>query len=117
MPVTLNRKPSYDEQTVKALRRITQANISATELDELISDCKKPDADQQLVLAVFNERNVGCAFLKGPEIKALVVHPATRNRGVGERFLTLLAEQINGLYCAEGLDCRFINKVLKPIQP
>lgn len=117
MPVTLNRKPSYDELTVKALRRISQTSLTAAALDELIDQWQKPDSDQQLVLAVFNERNVGCAFIKGREIKAFVVHPATRNRGVGRRFLTLLAEQTDGLYCAEGLDCGFINQVLKPIQP
>jgi ribosomal protein S18 acetylase RimI-like enzyme len=63
----------------------------------LIEHWQKEESDLELCFAEFNQRNVGFVFLRGNEIKALVVHPATRRRGVGQRIVDILALEIGQL--------------------
>lgn len=112
MPVSLNRHIPFNAETQRALQRIAGQTLSSDELSQLENSWQKSDADHELAFAVFNERNVGFAYLKGAEIQAFVVHSATRSRGVGGRFVALLAEQIDGLCVSDTLDSGFLDHAL-----
>ena len=58
-------------------------------------DSAVTQGEQRLFAAHFNGKPVGVALLAGasPQLEWMVVHPATRGRGVGRDFLRLLEKE------------------------
>jgi ribosomal protein S18 acetylase RimI-like enzyme len=97
VPISLIRNVNKTEQSLSSLKRISGGFDSMDGILPLVQQWQNQESELELCFGVFNQRNVGFVFLRGSEIKALVVHPATRRRGVGQRIIDLLTSEIGQL--------------------
>ena len=97
VPISLVRNVDKTEQSLSSLKRISSGIVPLDGILSLVEHWQKEENELELCFAEFNQRNVGFVFLQGNEIKALVVHPATRRRGVGQRIVDILTSEIGQL--------------------
>lgn len=95
MPLEITQFP-LDSDHIDQLTSVLRENNDV--LSALTQACERPDSARiQLWIGIFNAKPVSLALLE-PEgaqwqVTQLVVHPATRNRGVGAETLRLVALQ------------------------
>jgi hypothetical protein len=99
MPLEITQFP-LDSDHIDQLTSVLRENNDV--LTALAQACEAPDsARTQLWIGIFNAKPVSLALLEREleqagaqwQVSQLVVHPATRNRGVGAETLRLIALQ------------------------
>jgi len=93
VPVSLRYVPEITGQVIDAVERIGQDLGPDSRVWATVQRWRLRPSDYDCYLAEFNTRIVAFALLQGNEIKALAVHRATRQRGIGQRLLSLLVAQ------------------------
>lgn len=88
MPLEVQARPLDDAQLSDLAGVLRDDAALAQRLGAAIG---RPNV--QLWVGIFNARPVSLALVEGGELQLLVVHPATRGRGVGADTLRLAARQ------------------------
>lgn len=93
MPVIISQ-PNKITHSLKVslqsvVKDLSSDHTAKSALDSWLNKNKKWD----LWVAEFNDRVVGYALIKDNTLKAIAVHPATRDRGVGTRMMSKLADK------------------------
>ncbi len=85
MPITVEFHPSRPELAQTFAQVLRDAPDQAAELELTLQEGAAHG--NEIVAAHFNGRPVAVAVLHGDNLAWMVVHPATRGRGVGRDFL------------------------------
>ncbi|TCS43084.1 acetyl-CoA sensor PanZ family protein [Reinekea marinisedimentorum] len=104
MPVILCQQSSSSDSLNNSLQEIVRDLPKKNPATKAVQRWPNSEKPVELWTAVFNERIVGFAFVSGCRLKAVAVHPITRNRGVGRRILSLLIENRPDLKLTKGED-------------
>ena len=95
MPVSLHRIERLDGDSEPALMRILKDLPADDALSTVFKQWQNSPNSYQVWFAKFNDRYAAAAVVKGSIIEALVVHPATRRRGMATRFVQLLMNEVS----------------------
>lgn len=88
MPISVEFHPSRPELAQTFAKVLRDDPDYATDLVRALGDSR------EIAEAHFNGQPVGIAVLHGATLDWMVVHPATRGRGVGRDFLRLIEAQL-----------------------
>ncbi len=84
--------PSHPELTQTFARILRDDPDYAARLSQTIEE--GDTGDRRIAAAHFNGQPIGVAVLHGNALDWLVVHPATRGRGVARDFIQLIEKQL-----------------------
>lgn len=87
MPISVEFHPSRPELAQTFAKVLRDDPDYAADLELALGD------GRDIVEAHFNGQPVGIAVLHGDNLEWMVVHPATRGRGVGRDFLRIIQEK------------------------
>jgi len=93
VPVSLHLETQMDDRIGRSIDRIVKDLDESHSIHQVVMSWRECSEGYDLWLGEFNDRIIAFVLVQGSKIKALAVHGATRNRGVGLRILTLLREQ------------------------
>ncbi|WP_101674790.1 GNAT family N-acetyltransferase [Alloalcanivorax mobilis] len=88
MPISVEFHPSRPELAQTFAQVLRDQPDYAAELELALGE------NRDLVAAHFNGKPVAVALLHGNQLAWMVVHPATRGRGVGRDFLRLIEKRL-----------------------
>ncbi len=97
MPVTIRQETTITPEVTHSVKRVLHDIPSTYYGHSVVQQWLDSSTTLELWVAVFNDRIIGFALMSGCEIKAFVVHGATRGRGVGKRMLILLAQKCGSI--------------------
>lgn len=98
MPITVEFHPARPELAQTFAQVLRDDPHHALELQRTLQlGASRAGADgSRIAAAHFNGRPVAVAVLHGEELAWMVVHPATRGRGVGRDFLHGIEKKLGG---------------------
>lgn len=97
MPVSIHRIDRLDNDSERALMRILKDIPADHALSSRFQEWQNSPDNSKVWFAKFNDRFGAAALIRGDEIEAFVVHPATRRRGMAKRMIQLLLRENPGL--------------------
>jgi ribosomal protein S18 acetylase RimI-like enzyme len=112
VPISLIRNVENTEQTLNSIKRISSGFDSIDGLESTVDSWRHTGSNLELCFAMFNERPVGFVILRGSEIKAFVVHPATRRRGVGRRIIDILSSNFGQIILSTDIESKILQRML-----
>ncbi|MBG31749.1 MAG: GNAT family N-acetyltransferase [Alcanivorax sp.] len=94
MPISAEPPPLSSEQAATFDQVLRDDPQYREKLDAAVAA-----GDKRLFAAHFNGKRVAVALIEEnrPELDWVVVHPATRGRGVGKDFLRLIGQQLGAI--------------------
>jgi hypothetical protein len=101
VPVYLHRISQVEDHHQAAARRVIKDLPAGHRATEATQTWLQHPANFTFYSALFNDRMVGFVLLQGNEIKTLVVHNATRKRGVGQRMVAEIRRQLPAIQLPE----------------
>lgn len=97
MPVKLEPVQAPFERYQPIFQRIMKDLPAENEWRKRVEAALQNPSSGQLWLGIFNEKPVSIGVIEDNTLAALVVHPATRGRGVGRQMRLMLARTIPAL--------------------